>query len=347
MHHPRTFATLLFAAAYGGCLLPSVSEGEREQGAKVSPIDALDADQIRGSERSKPTDPIEMASANTEPDRGSRDAAEIGPDGGANELGTDSTPGSCTCMASDLCCDGCHQRLDSCMIDGVCYPNGTEQPGNSCQYCDVALDRTAWTAQEEGASCDNLIYCDGVEHCGGGARKGRCISSGDPCLAGGDQCLRCDERTRECGLSADVVWTDPRTKLLWKRYAEGGRGRTWEAAQTDCQSLNFCGRDDWRLPTIGELRTLVQNCPPTETDGACAVTDTCTQDACRNEACDGCDSGMHIPDVLGGFWQLTWSSTETAAPPTALRWTVDFNTAKVEAFSELGLYQGRCVTTAR
>ena len=76
-----------------------------------------------------------------------------------------------------------------------------------------------------------------------------------------------------------------------------------------CENLSENGHNDWRLPTIGELRTLIQNCEGTETGGTCGVTDMClSQNDCKNKACDGCEDKTVQHSKLGDKG-LFWSSS--------------------------------------
>ena len=74
------------------------------------------------------------------------------------------------------------------------------------------------------------------------------------------------------------VWTDPKTGLMWAKISIGQKWENgkcigdatkmnWEEAKKACQSFQLAGYNDWRLPTIGELKTLMlekragYNCP--------------------------------------------------------------------------------------
>ncbi|MBU0653662.1 MAG: DUF1566 domain-containing protein [Gammaproteobacteria bacterium] len=53
------------------------------------------------------------------------------------------------------------------------------------------------------------------------------------------------------------IVTDKKKKLRWKQDSEEGR-YTWDEAMAKFgKNINFSGYDDWRIPTIEELETLV------------------------------------------------------------------------------------------
>ncbi len=79
------------------------------------------------------------------------------------------------------------------------------------------------------------------------------------------------------------TWLDPDTGLMWQRYPSG-EDCVWVSSNGDaeiyCHYLNtgrWEGYDDWRPPTIMELRSLVWGCPIIELrpSSPCRVDDTC------------------------------------------------------------------------
>lgn len=125
---------------------------------------------------------------------------------------------------------------------------------------------------------------------------------------------KCDSSTGKCDCA----------KVNGKTWSEAVKNKTWEEAKTYCENLVECGYSDWHLPTISELRTLIQNCPATMTGGECGVTDSClSYNECENSACSGCGS-----DVSGKYSKLGdtgyfWSSS-VRSDISDSAWHVDF-----------------------
>lgn len=104
-----------------------------------------------------------------------------------------------------------------------------------------------------------------------------------------------------------LCWTDkyPNTK-------------TWADADT------YCGLIGGRLPTISELRTLIQNCPSAETGGACGVTDSClNRSSCYSSNCAGCTPESDGRYSVFGDTERFWSSSPNESD-TTLAWGVHF-----------------------
>jgi len=58
--------------------------------------------------------------------------------------------------------------------------------------------------------------------------------------------------------NSDGTVTDNCTGLMWQQdTGNGGVKLTWCAALEHCDNLVFAGRDDWRLPSVRELRSIV------------------------------------------------------------------------------------------
>jgi hypothetical protein len=118
-------------------------------------------------------------------------------DGGCNES-TDSCEAQpinegLGCDDSDLCTvgDACQAgtclgvAVDCSVFDDVCNI-GTCNPGDGT--CGA-------TPTNEGGSCDDLLFCNGVDTCSSGV----CVSSGDPCFPG-----VCDEPTDSCSAPVHI-----------------------------------------------------------------------------------------------------------------------------------------------
>jgi len=122
----------------------------------------------------------------------------------------------------------------------------------------------------------------------------------------------------------------------------------WDTALDYCEELSLGGYEDWRLPNISELRTLIRDCPATESGGSCNIdVDDCLKDQCKdNVACSGCSSMQgkcYWPDEMEGECFVYWSSS-TSGVTGAGAWTVDFVDAEVDGWPKAASHQKyRCV----
>lgn len=129
----------------------------------------------------------------------------------------------------------------------------------------------------------------------------------------GDSGNACTESDKFCHSFGGLNWSDVSSSSM----------NFYEAA-------NYCDNRGGRLPTISELRTLVKNCPVTETGGACKVTDSClSQTSCWSADCLGCAVGISysVFNDKGWFW-----STSLTQETNAYAWRLNFDDGNLGAY---------------
>ncbi|MGI6395469.1 MAG: DUF1566 domain-containing protein [bacterium] len=140
----------------------------------------------------------------------------------------------------------------------------------------------------------------------------------------------------KCG--PGYTWeNDSCRELIWSKKATG---KKWDDAKKYCESLSDDG-GDWRFPTISDLRALIMNCPATEIDGACKITDDCLTISC-NSGCMGCSN-----DTSGGHSFLKdtdemWSASEVKDGSNEA-WAVKFISGELSRYKKSTSYSVRCV----
>jgi len=105
---------------------------------------------------------------------------------------------------------------------------------------------------------------------------------------------------------------------------------SWSESKSYCENLKENEYDDWRLPTISELRELVKNCPYTESNGTCKVSDKCLDNkTCSDSYCDGCpyktNGNYSKQDDVEGLWSV--SELEDGSVNA---WRIDFSHAEID-----------------
>lgn len=133
------------------------------------------------------------------------------------------------------------------------------------------------------------------------------------------------------------TWVDSNTCLMWQ--IEGGHHpRENETARRYCEILQIGGFNDWRLPSISELRTLVRGCLLTGEGGNCPVEDDCSdEDICDDASCKGCEAedgpgpaGCYISSKLTYPCDTYWSSTPVSGSEEYY-WTIYFTTGDISS----------------
>jgi Protein of unknown function (DUF1566) len=113
----------------------------------------------------------------------------------------------------------------------------------------VSIDTTGdqWTASATGTAANQFFVMNdqlGAWRVGGDTspHHARCVRG--PVVGGSLQ------------VETDVV-TDTATKLVWQVTELDETSRNWQEALDYCQTLSHAGKEDWRLPNIKELATIV------------------------------------------------------------------------------------------
>ncbi len=149
----------------------------------------------------------------------------------------------------------------------------------------------------------------------------------------------------------DEVVTDTATSLMWQRK-DAGKSMTHKEAVEYCEALKLGGYDDWRLPNIDELRSLVVGCQ-SGTD-ACNVRSDCLASSCWSADC-ACQAGKG-PGENGFYWQsgvwqgsgkYFWSASVQSDKNGEKAWDVGFNYGNVYDYDRTQKAEVRCVRKGR
>ena len=84
---------------------------------------------------------------------------------------------------------------------------------------------------------------------------------------------------------------DTRTNLYWQQ-SSSSKQYTWKDAHTYCEKLDLAGYKDWRLPTIDELKSLIEK---EHNPTICSVFE------CKSDWYWSSSSCVHLPD---GAWYV-------------------------------------------
>ena len=149
--------------------------------------------------------------------------------------------------------------------------------------------------------------------------------------------------------AAAVTWSDSATALTWQNPPATSPADDMMSradAQAYCAHLGAAG--DWRLPSIDELRSLLRNSNVSTAPSNCGVRTTCLGLSCRNDDCDGTDSGdasCRWSDALTGKCGAYWTSSPTSDAP-GRAWLVFFYDGSVHDGDASDYNYVRCVRSS-
>ncbi len=109
-----------------------------------------------------------------------------------------------------------------------------------------------------------------------------------------------------CDATPYSYWNDPATDLTWQDPQKDANVNPYQGlGQPDavryCEELVLGGYDDWRLPNIDELRTIIRGNTETLAEGDCPLHDGSLRDTMYDETCAG-DPQYAGPGGGGCYW---------------------------------------------
>ena len=128
--------------------------------------------------------------------------------------------------------------------------------------------------------------------------------------------------------------------LQWSKLSQNSM--VWAQALMYCKTLDENGHNDWRLPNIDDLRTLIQNHSGTQTGGTCPISEKAgnlywgeSPDDCRGQ------DGNNFSKLNDNDW--FWSSS-VLAEDSKHAWGVNFDNG---ALCQSGMNIGNAVRCVR
>ena len=135
--------------------------------------------------------------------------------------------------------------------------------------------------------------------------------------------------SKACACDYYTIWCDDTTGLCWQSpqkdaYNYDDIGVISQDAVRYCEDLVIDGYDDWRLPNIDELRSLIRGNPDTMTGGDCPITEGSGLDDYDNATCRGATEHHQGPGPGGCYWPAELEGTCDKQDPFALGHPLEF-----------------------
>jgi hypothetical protein len=146
----------------------------------------------------------------------------------------------------------------------------------------------------------------------------------------------------------DGTVSDPGMGLMWQKGF--GQFLDLAAAGAFCEALDLAGHQDWALPDIDRLRTLVIGCVGTMPGGLCTAGTGCATADCLGAACWGCNAdkgpggdGCYLDGTFAEPCESYWSATPVTGSAPSTAFYVHFRMGRVQQAGIKSLQGVRCV----
>ena len=195
------------------------------------------------------------------------------------------------------CDDGNTNDGDCCSSTCLFVDAGsTCGPGAACSEdkCDGAGTCNT-VAMEDGATCDDGVYCNGTDSCVGGVCDAH---GGDPCLGGGECASSCNESSNDCFAAASTACDDGDGNVCTEGGCDGGGDCVAVPVSNgaSCGAGNACNADQCSDGTCTSV--------PIADGTFCGAGDPCNTAKCSAGSCEltprsdgtSCDDGNACTD---------------------------------------------------
>lgn len=141
-----------------------------------------------------------------------------------------------------------------------------------------------------------------------------------------------------CNCTYYSYWCDEKTGLCWQNpqkdaYTPSDSGLTQPDAVRYCQELVLGGYDDWRLPIIDEMRTVIRGNPKTEIGGDCPIIEGSPMSDMAHEACSP-RAEYEGPGIGGCYWVPQFKGRCDKPDPAAEGHPLEFVSSTIASDNE-------------